>query len=209
MTRSIGLLFALLATLAYRDARAQVGGEVQPPGLNPGDQIRIQVWRRPELSGDFPVAANGTVVHPLYREVQVTGIPLSAVEDRLRTFLSKYETNPQFVIQPLVKVVVSGEVRSPGLYSVPPELTIAQALILAGGAGPAGQLDKIRVLREGQQLTIDLTKPNSEAVRIQIRSGDQIIVPRGRSVFRDVVGPAMSSAAALGSLINIILFTVR
>jgi protein involved in polysaccharide export with SLBB domain len=72
------------------------------------------------LSGDFTVAANGTINHPLYREVQVTGIPMSAVEDRLRTFLARYATNPQFVVLPLVKIIVGGEVRNPNVFSVPP-----------------------------------------------------------------------------------------
>src|SRR6476661_3509710 len=121
-------------------------------GLNPGDQVRIAVWRNPELSGDFTVAANGTLTHPLYREIQVTGIPISAVEDRLRTFLSRYTTNPQFVISPLVKVVVSGEVRTPNVLSVPPETTVAQAIVLAGGPTAAAQLGHVRLLRDRQEI---------------------------------------------------------
>src|SRR6476619_1595928 len=135
-------------------------------GLNPGDQVRIAVWRNPELSGDFTVAANGTLTHPLYREIQVTGIPLSAVEDRLRTFLTRYTTNPQFVLQPLVKVIVSGEVRTPNLLSVPPETTVAQALILAGGPTNNARLDHIRLFRQGQEIAVDLSRADSEAAAL-------------------------------------------
>ncbi|HLE56049.1 MAG TPA: polysaccharide biosynthesis/export family protein, partial [Rhodothermia bacterium] len=91
------LEYLLAAGLLVGGAAAQAQSAGGPQALNPGDQIRIMVWRNPELSGDFTVAANGTVNHPLYREVQVTGISMSAVEDRLRTFLARYTTNPQFV----------------------------------------------------------------------------------------------------------------
>ena len=176
-----------------------------PEGLNPGDQVRIVVWRNPELSGDFVVSANGTLNHPLYREIQVTGIPITSVEDRLRAFLTRYTTNPQFVIQPLVKVVVSGEVRSPNLLSVPPETTVAQAVVLAGGPTPIAKLDRVRLLRQGQEITVNLNSADSQAAALQIRSGDQIVVPARSQIFRDYIGPIMSSIGAIAAITNIIL----
>lgn len=176
-----------------------------PEGLNPGDQVRIAVWRNPELSGDFTVSANGTLNHPLYREIQVTGIPISAVEDRLRAFLTRYTTNPQFVVQPLVKVVVSGEVRSPNLLSVPPETTVAQAVVLAGGPTQNSKLDRVRLLRQGQEITLNLNSADTQAAALQIKSGDQIIVPARSQIFRDIIGPIMSSIGAIAAVTNIIL----
>jgi protein involved in polysaccharide export with SLBB domain len=69
----------LLATLAaVVPARAQ---ENRPSSdqavLSPGDSVRIVVWRKPEFSGDFVVAPNGTITHPLFRAVQVGGIPFA------------------------------------------------------------------------------------------------------------------------------------
>jgi polysaccharide export outer membrane protein len=173
--------------------------------LSPGDQIRIAVWRNTELSGDFTIGANGTITHPLYREVQVTGIPLAEVEDRLRTFLTRYTTNPQFVIQPLVKVIVGGEVRTPNVFSVPPETTVAQAVVLAGGPTERGALDHVRLLRDGQEIVVDLSRAESQSATLQIRSGDQILVPRITNIFRDYVGPAASTIGAIAAIINIIL----
>src|SRR6185503_9276044 len=103
----LSIAFAALFVAASAQAQNQ---DVSAQGLAPGDAIRITVWRKPEMSCDCTVAGNGTIIHPLYREVQVIGVPLSTVEDRLRTFLARYEQNPQFVIQPLVKIVVGGEV---------------------------------------------------------------------------------------------------
>src|SRR4051812_5763503 len=39
--------------------------------LTPGDSVRIEVWRKPEFSGDFVVAPDGTITHPLFRSVRV------------------------------------------------------------------------------------------------------------------------------------------
>ena len=174
-------------------------------GLNPGDQVRITVWRNPELSGDFTVGANGTLNHPLYREVQVTGIPLSAVEDRLRTFLTRYTTTPQFVIQPLVKIIVAGEVRTPNVFSVPPETTVSQAVVLAGGPTANGRLSDVRLLRGGQEIVLNLNRADSQAASLQIRSGDRIQVSRDRSLVRDYFGPTASTIAAVTTLLSFFL----
>ncbi len=209
-TRTLAVLIAFALPSA---ASAQNPGTVAKPagppvietgGLNPGDAIRIVVWRKPEFSGDFLIAANGTVIHPLYREVQVTGVPIYVVEDRLRTFLTKYETAPQFVIQALVRIIVGGEVRKPDLYSVPPETTITQAITLAGGPTDQGELRQVRVIRDRQEVKIDLSKPDSEAGVLQIRSGDQVLVGRKSKSFLTVIGPISSTIAAAAAITTVI-----
>lgn len=203
MKRTLNSLLLSVALFAASRLPAQTPESTE--GLNPGDQIRIVVWRNAELSGDFSIAPNGTITHPLYREVQVTGLPLSAVEDRLRTFLTRYTTNPQFVILPLVKVIVGGEVRSPNVFSVPPGTTIAQVVTMAGGPTDRGKVDQIRLLRGGQEITVDLTRPDSQAASVQVRSGDQILIPRTSNIFRDTIGPVASSVAAIAAIVSIFL----
>lgn len=202
MTRTFKSLLVASLLLGATAAQAQTGG---PQALNPGDQVRIAVWRNPEMSGDFTVAANGTLNHPLYREVQVTGIPLTSVEERLRTFISRYTNNPQFVILPLVKIIVGGEVRAPNMFSVPPETTVTQAVILAGGPSERGKLDRVRLLRDGQTIFLDMGRPDSQAASLQVRSGDQIIVPRSTNVLRDFLGPTASMVGALAAIASIFL----
>jgi polysaccharide export outer membrane protein len=197
------ILLALVALIASSSIQAQTTEQTSFQTLSPGDEIRIAVWRNLELSGDFPIAADGTIIHPLYREVQVTGIPLSTVEERLRVFLTKYVTTPQFVIQPLVKIIVMGEVRSPNIYSVPPQTTIAQALALAGGPTERGKLDDVRVIRDRQEIRMDVSKPDSDAGQLQIRSNDQIIMGRRGISPWQIISPVASSIAAVTTIISI------
>src|SRR5689334_24681986 len=106
----------LLAPIASGAAQVRVA---QDPALRPGDMLRITVWRHPELSGDFAVAPDSTLVHPLYQTVKIAGAPLSTVRERLRGLLVTYEQGVEFVIEPLFAVTVAGEVRQPNLYQLP------------------------------------------------------------------------------------------
>ena len=200
---SILLLTGVFVAAPMSTAQSQETESPAVQGLNPGDVIRIVVWRREEFSGEFPVSANGTIVHPLYRELQVTGVPLATVEERLRTFLTRYETNPQFVIQPLVRIIVGGEVRTPNILSVPPGTTLTQAIALAGGPSERGNIRDVRVYRAGSEVRIDLSKPETNAGLIQIRSGDQIVVGRRGTPLLQIISPVTSTIAAAAAIASI------
>ena len=177
--------------------------------LNPGDLLRITVWRRAELSGEFEVASDGSITHPLYRGLKVAGIPLPVVEERMRTFLSRHEGNPAFVMAPLFRVTVAGEVQKPNVYTLPPTTTISQALALAGGATERGRTDRVHILREGKGFTVDLTRPDAVGVQMRARSGDQITVPRGGSSFREIIGPLSSVVAAAAAIATLVVYADR
>jgi len=86
--------------------------------LRPGDVLRLTVWQRPELSGDYIVASDGSLAHPIYQGLRIAGVPLVVVEQRVRALLKTYVSEPQVTVQPLIHAAVSGEVRQPGLLLV-------------------------------------------------------------------------------------------
>ena len=182
---------------------ASVGGS---SALNPGDVVRITVWRKPELSGDFVIAGDGTVSHPLYRDIRVTGMPMAAVDARVREFLAKLEANPQFVIEPLLRVAVSGEVRQPNLYTLRPETSLAQAVAMAGGPTERGRRDRLRLIRQTSEMVVDLRRADATGAGMLVRSGDQIMVETQRAVYRDVVGPVLSVLGASAAIVSVILY---
>jgi protein involved in polysaccharide export with SLBB domain len=204
------MLFAfvvLSVPASAQESRAASGSQAV---LSPGDSVRIVVWRKPEFSGDFVVAPNGTITHPLFRSVQVGGIPFATAEANLRRYLSQFEQNPEFVMEPLVRVAVSGEVERPSVFALRPETTIAEAVARAGGANEVGARNRVRVVRLGasgrqEQLLINLTDPTIGYGKIPVQSGDQIIVDRRKSFMRDVLLPTLGvigSVASLGLLID-------
>jgi polysaccharide export outer membrane protein len=206
------LLFVLLLTFGLCSPSlciAQATPELSAVTLQPGDLVRIAVWRRPEFSGDFVIAGDGTITHPLYRAINVTNLPIPQVEDRLRQFLKQYETDPAFSFSALLHIFVFGEVRQPNVLTVPPGTTVAQAIALSGGPTDQAKLGDVRLVRGVQTFAIDLRSPDLATGRTTIRSGDQILVGRSRSVFRDVVGPVAAFLGLLVGIANIVVLVRR
>jgi polysaccharide export outer membrane protein len=190
--------------LAPLGSDAQVTAkDTSSAALAPGDVLRITVWRNAEFSGDFAIGLDGSITHPLYRELVVVGMPFDAVEDRVRSFLSRFDKNPAFVISPLLRIFVGGEVREPSVYTLPPGTTIAQAVAVAGGATERGRLDRVLVRRQREVFVADLAEAAVDRSPIEIRSGDQILVRRGRSFLRDYLGPTSSVIGALAAVASI------
>jgi polysaccharide export outer membrane protein len=178
--------------------------------LSPGDSVRITVWRKPEFSGDFIVGPDGSITHPLYRTVRVGGVPFTTAETNLRAFLARFEQDPQFVVEPLIRVAVSGEVGRPQVFAVRPETSIAEAVAQAGGTNQFARRNHVKVLRKDpngtrRELYVDLLDPESGSATARVHSGDQIVVERRKSFFRDIFLPGLSvigSAASIYLLID-------
>ncbi|HEV3049731.1 MAG TPA: polysaccharide biosynthesis/export family protein [Longimicrobium sp.] len=196
------LLLLAVASVLPAPLRAQAADDLV---IQPGDAVQITVWRKPEFSGEFSVAASGAVDHPLYQDVVLAGVPMSVVRQRLRDFLSTWESDPRFVVKPLFRVAVGGEVTKPDLYALAPETTIVQAVARAGGVTARGRLNRVRVLRAGGDFTVDLTRSDSPLARTTVRSGDQIVVEqRGSETFRQYIAPAGTFAMAAVSLLSLL-----
>jgi polysaccharide export outer membrane protein len=202
--KSFIVLAALAAPLL---AQAQSFAPTQSDflALQPGDALQITVWHRPELSGQFTVAADGSVTHPLYRSIKIAGMPLPAVEERVLEFLRRFDAQPEFVVEPLLRVAVAGDVMRPNLYMLSPTTTVAQAVAVAGGPTERGRRDRVLVVRGNTVVVVDLTRPAAAATRIPIHSGDQITVERRRSLFRDFIAPTLTLSGATAAIVNVIL----
>ena len=203
--RILAALFLLGSVVFSLPAVAQ---QSRPAGeqavLTPGDSVRIVVWRKPEFSGDFVIAADGSISHPLFRSVKVAGVPYATAEANMRRFLAQFEANPEFVMEPLVRVAVSGYVNRPQVFAVRPETSIGEAVARAGGTNEDGAPNRVRVLRlEGgrqQEFVIDLTDPAAGAGTTPVRSGDQIVVDQRRNFFRDFLVPALGIVGSIASI---------
>jgi protein involved in polysaccharide export with SLBB domain len=192
----------LLVSAAARLSAQDVPQSAQSPTLKPGDMVQIEVWEQPELSGEFLVATDSSILHPLYREIKVAGIPLDSAERRVRGFLLRFEQAPKFSIQPLFRVFVGGEVIQPREYALRPGTTVADAIVHAGGPTARANVQRVRLLRGGRDIAVDVTNPMSDLAQTTIRSGDQILVQRNRNFFREYLVPAASFAGGIASILR-------
>ncbi len=161
------------------------------------------------MSGDFVVGADGSITHPLYRTVKVAGLPMSTVEANLGRFLAGFQSSPQFVVEPLIRVAVSGEVTRPTVFALRPQTTVAEAVARAGGLNQFGKRNRVRLVRTDasgtqREIFFDLTEPSDPIGSGPVRSGDLVVVDRKRSIFREVVLPFVGLVGSVASIVLLI-----
>lgn len=177
MKRTFLLMLALLA-LAPAAASSQ---DAPPPAsgdsnsLLPGDVIRVAIWREEDLSGEFQVDEDGSVILPLLGRRQVVGISPERLRETLTEEYAEYLVNTAVNVTLLRRVVVLGEVRVPGQYTVDATQSVADLIARAQGLTPEGNAEDIRLLRQGESFRTNLSGTLS-LVEAGIRSGDQIMV---------------------------------
>lgn len=174
------LLLALAIPALPAGLAAQVASETpsapdETLTLQPGDSIRLAVWREPDMSGGFLVNENGIATLPLLGDVQVTDIPLGRLRERLLEDYRELLRNPSIQVTMLRKVLVMGEVNTPGPYAVDPTESLLGVIALAEGPTSAGNPENIHIVRDGR-VVVEQASPGLTLSELQIRSGDQIVV---------------------------------
>ncbi len=170
--------------------------------LRPGDVIRLNIWREPEMSGQFQVDEAGVVVFPRLGEITVTDHTPESLRALVLAGYQRFLRNPSIDIIVLRRVRIMGAVQNPGLYPVDPTVSIADALALAGGATPQGNQKELRILREGEELRTVITE-STIIGESPIQSGDVIYVPerswisRNSGVVATMIGASVSLVIAL------------
>jgi len=172
--------------------------------LRPGDVIRLRIWREPEWSGEFPVDLDGSVVFPRVGRYDVLLDTPESLRGRLLADYRQYLRNPSIEITVLRRVRIIGAVNEPGLHLVDPTITVADALAMAGGATPIGEPDRIRIIRDGVQMAVDI-RQNTRIGDSPIQSGDQILVPERSWVSRNAAVVAATITASVSLVIALFI----
>lgn len=197
--------FLSLAVPAGAQGQEQPVAAAQTQTLRPGDIVRLRIWREPDMSGEFTVDEAGMVVFPRVGEYQVLDDTPETLAARLVADYRQYLVNPSIEVTVLRRVRIIGAVNNPGLFPVDPTVTVADALALAGGATLNGDPDKIRIIRDGVEIAVDI-RANTRIADSPIRSGDQIYVPERSWVARN---SGVVAAAITGTVSLIIALFIR
>lgn len=160
---------------------------VTSASLGPGDLIEVRVFEEADLSGPYRVAPGGTIDFPLCGKVQVQGLNTSATADVLTKCLGeKYLKHPQVTVllreYNSKKIFVFGEVQKPGTFPYEEDMSIIQAITMAGGFTKVASKNDIAVTRqvEGKETKIrvpvaDIGTGREKNFRLQ--PGDIVFVP--------------------------------
>ena len=130
------LLLALAVLIA---ARVPVAAQDYVVGSQ--DVLTITVFGEAELSGKYTVEQDGTFTFPQIGRVKAGGMTLRGIETELKTKLADgYLKNPQVAVAienyRSQRILIMGEVRTPGEYQLTGEMTLLAALARAGSTTP-------------------------------------------------------------------------
>lgn len=170
----IAMTFLGIVPLAAQSTRSVV--------LEPGDAVSLRIW--PDdggYSGEYFIGSSGLLALPYIGEVQAAGVPVEELEASIRRGYQGQRTEIVVSIVPRFFVGVTGQVRSPTIYPVNPTQNIYDVIALAGGFTPAADLEKVRIVRDGQVIPINALMSLERGIdlnRYTLRSGDQIVVPQ-------------------------------
>lgn len=176
-----------------RSDKGNAAGATQGPTtssdyvIGADDQLKISVWKEPDLTETLPVRPDGKISMPLLGDLMAAGMTPTELGDSIRDKLKKYIADPRVTVVVTAmnsrRIFVSGEVLHTGPMPLLPHMTMLQALSQAGFTQFAN-VKGIYLLRmeNGKQQKLpfnykDVIKGNHPEQNIVLRPGDTVVVP--------------------------------
>ena len=149
--------------------------------LVPGDKLRIEVYKDPQLSQSVQVRPDGKITLPLANDIAAAGQTSSELRDAIVSALKPYMTNPTVTVMvvetvpPLIYVM--GEVNSAGPQALIGKMDVLQALSTAKGFRDFADTKNIVIRRGSQVLTFNYNDAlKGKAAPVYLQPGDTIVV---------------------------------
>lgn len=155
------------------------------------DELTVNVWKMPELSGAVVVRPDGTITLPLIGELRASGKSASRVTKEIKAKLAAFVKDDQAVVTVEVRAInsyrftVTGQVVRPGPLAAKYFVTVSEALIMAGGPTRFGTPERGMILRADGSGKVRRIPVNLKALAegrhleqdLAIVTGDTIFVP--------------------------------
>jgi len=150
------------------------------------DVLHVSVWENEELTRDVVVRPDGKISLPLIQDIQAEGMTSEELADLIHQKLLPFLKNPAVTVivkeVNAPKIFVTGYVTKPGTYPLRGDLSVLQALSMAGGFTQFASPRKIRLIRNNdgkQEIRLinfhDLI--DSGEGNLMMKSGDTLVVP--------------------------------
>ncbi len=195
------LLIVLLVNLIIPGILAQA--------LNPGDGVRITFLNiTDQITGDYFIQQDGNLQLPFIGLVKTTNIDFKTIRQNIFDKYSELYKDPALTIQPLIRINILGEVRTPGYYYVTDIEKMTGILALAGGVTGAAATDDIYIIRNDQEIQLkksEVIEQGNTVADLGLQSGDRIFIPRSFWADAGQYGLILSGLAVLVTLISILL----
>ena len=181
--------------------------------VGPEDRLRVDVLGVPDLSREYRINGAGAVQMPLVGAVAVAGLKLSEVEQALADALAQdHIRDPDVSVEVTEfrsqQFTVVGAVSSPKVYNTSRQVSLIEALAMAGGIGEnAGNLvflnDRVPDPDTGRPgtrtLVVDIQELMQSAEQFNLTLGENALINVPRRGFVYVEG-AVSNPGAVPQL---------
>jgi protein involved in polysaccharide export with SLBB domain len=151
--------------------------------LGPGYSLRITNPGSAEYNGVFRVGADGRIRlrDQMGVEVQVAGLTLEQAQSLIVKSVARYVRQPVLVVElAQFPVLVTGAVKTPGMYEVDAGELLMQAITMAGGANTPEDLGAVYLRRlNGAMQSLDLRgllERGDPASNLALLPGDSVAV---------------------------------
>lgn len=156
--------------------------------IAPEDVLTIDVWKEPEISRTVPVRRDGKISLPLLNDLQAAGLTPTQLGAEIVEKLRATIVHPQVTVivaqMSSLRIYILGQVTRGGAYPLVPDMTVMQALSIAGGFTPYANVKKIYVMRRESGADKIFGVNYKEVVsgrkteqNIHLQAGDTIVVP--------------------------------
>jgi protein involved in polysaccharide export with SLBB domain len=161
---------------------------LQVPGdyiIGPGDELQVRIWGQIEADLRVIVDRSGQIYIPRVGQISVAGIHYGELEQHLKSEVSKIFKNFNLTVNVgrlrSIQVLVVGDARYPGTYTIGSLSTLVNAVFASGGPEPQGSLRHIQVRRDGITVTdfdfYDLLIKGDKSKDVRLLPGDVIYFP--------------------------------
>lgn len=153
--------------------------------IGPEDELQIRIWGQLEANLRVIVDRSGRIYIPRAGEISVAGVHYGDLEQHLKSELSKTFRNFNLTVNigrlRSIEVLVVGNARYPGTYTISSLSTLVNAVFASGGPTPQGSLRHIQVRRDAATITdfdfYDLLIQGDKSKDVHLQSGDVLYFP--------------------------------
>jgi protein involved in polysaccharide export with SLBB domain len=167
--------------------------------IGPGDELQIKIWGQVQASLRVIVDRSGQIYIPQVGQVSVAGVHYGDLEKHLKDEVSKIFKNFNLTANigrlRSIQIVVVGNARYPGTYTISSLSTLVNAILVSGGPNPQGSLRHIQVRRDGATITdfdfYDLLIKGDKSKDVRLQPGDVLYIPH--------VGPLVAISGSVNT----------
>lgn len=195
--KKIIIFISLFLLTGIQPGKAQV--------LNPGDGIRVTFFNiSEEISGDYFIQQNETIQLPYLGIISTGKRDFQEIHNEVMLKYDSLYRDPELTVQPLFRINILGEVRTPGYYIVTDVEKLSGIIALAGGETADADLDDVYLVRGGEEIELGSNAIyDADGKNLEIESGDRIYVPRRWWVGARNTAVIVSGLAVLVTIVSL------